>query len=99
MFIIAQIDNDQANDKDFANLSHVMSWMISMSIEEVVFLEIETSSRHQHDRFLSFSNEDGASGASLLLPRERGGRVHLLWHFGRNTLCKHRVPGRCWNSA
>lgn len=41
----------------------------------------------------SLSNEDGASGASLLHPRKRGGRVHLLWHFGRNTLCKQCQAG------
>lgn len=71
----------------------VISWKIRPTIgirRKVIFLEIETSSPHKHDRFFSFSNEDGTSEASLLPPRKRGGRVHLLWHFGRNTLCKHQ---------
>lgn len=34
MFAIVQADNDQANYKDVANVSHFMSCMITMSIEE-----------------------------------------------------------------
>lgn len=49
---IAHADNDQANDKAFANVCHLLIDYYKYS-RKVIFLEIETSSRHQHDRFFS----------------------------------------------